>query len=104
MYADDLMIFHSIEHPGDRLLVQEDLDRFALYCDKNQLFLNFSQCSTITFKRRSGVLLLSFTISNSVIKCVESVRDLGVILDIKLLFYQHIYRMRIVCLVLQNCI
>lgn len=92
LYADDLKIFRSISHPSDRSLIQEDLNRFAFYCRENHLFLNFSKCCFITFSRKPlAAVPITYEISNHIISRVHSVRDLGIILDSKLLFDQHIY-------------
>lgn len=41
MHADDVKIYFSYNTPFDSSLLQEDLDRFAKWCDMNCMQLNY---------------------------------------------------------------
>lgn len=90
VYADDLKIFLRIRCIEDVALLQEDLDRFCQYCRDNFLFLSLNKCQVISFTRNTNVLLYTYSMNQINLPRVNSVRDLGVILDTKLNFIQHI--------------
>lgn len=51
LYADDAKIFRAIETDNHITLLQHDLDRFHLWCRKNELMLNIKKCKAITFHK-----------------------------------------------------
>lgn len=90
MYADDLKIYAAIKGRGDCKSLQDDLNRFYSYCSSNDLTLNYKKCSIITFTRNRDPFIFNYCIANDQIPRVSNVRDLGIILDNKLLFDVHI--------------
>lgn len=90
MYADDIKIFHTVASASEATLIQNDLDRLALYCENNSLFLNIKKCHSISFTRNKNILNSQYFISNKTLPKVTEVKDLGVYLDSKLLFDVHI--------------
>lgn len=90
LYADDCKIFSSIRTNADCIKLQSDLYRFNNYCYNNKLFLNYDKCSKISFSRKRYNIDFSYSLGGESIKCVSSIKDLGVILDSKLLFSCHI--------------
>ena len=87
MYADDVKLFNSFKEPNN--LLQIDLNNFFEWCQLNLLQLNFKKCKIITFCRTSGHVTNYFLGDRSVER-VNSVVDLGVLLDSKLRFNLHI--------------
>lgn len=90
MYADDLKIFSAIQHTNSDHLIQDDLDRFFEYCQSNYLFLNYKKCHQITFSRNINVIDTKYKLFNFEIEKVSAVKDLGVLLDSKMTFNDHI--------------
>lgn len=90
LYADDLKMFCPVEHPSDCQKIQEDLDRLAAYCSKMDLFLNLEKCVAITYTRNKSFVCHSYLVNNTQLKTVSEIKDLGVIMDSKLLFKFHI--------------
>jgi Reverse transcriptase (RNA-dependent DNA polymerase) len=90
LFADDTKIFKKISSVDDCLMLQHDLDKFSNYCSSNQLFLNISKCSHISFSRLRSPIVFTYSIDNLPIIKVNTVRDLGVIFDTKLSFNTHI--------------
>jgi hypothetical protein len=80
----------QIRNQNDSLLLQEDLDRLAFWCIKNQLFLNFNKCKFIRFSRCLNALSPNYSIDGHSLEEMNSVRDLGIFLDRKLRFHVHI--------------
>lgn len=70
--------------------MQEDLYRLDVYCVENQLELNPSKCSSITYTRKKYPILFDYSLKNQILLKVDEVRDLGVLHDSKLIFDKHI--------------
>lgn len=90
VYADDLKIFLRINSVEDCIRFQEDLDRLCEFCKKNFLFLNLDKCFKITFTRNRNIINFFYSIDQNQLQQVSSIRDLGVTLDSKLNFIEHI--------------
>lgn len=90
VYADDTKIFRIIKSHNDCVELQEDLERFAAYCQSNQLLLNHDKCHIITFARKKQPLLFHYNFAGAFVHRVGRVRDLGVTLDAELSFNPHI--------------
>lgn len=91
VYADDMKIFRRISSPADSYLLQEDLNRFFVWCQKNFLELNVTKCHSITYSRkRLPPPPRDYFINNELVPLITSARDLGVICDRELNFRSHI--------------
>lgn len=90
MFADDLKIFKTINNIDDCQEIQDDLDRFHQYCTINKLHLAPNKCQQISFTRKRNKLEHAYNIGGQNLERVASIRDLGVQLDDKLIFDQHI--------------
>jgi hypothetical protein len=90
IYADDLKISKIIRSEVDVRLLQLDLNNLMSWCEKNGMELNVKKCFHIKFSRKQNTLRSKYTIGGTVVDEVTSIRDLGVILDKKLTFQEHI--------------
>lgn len=90
LFADDLKIFHSIQTVDDCLLLQEDLNRLASWCQHNLLDLNVSKCQSLTCLRCINPITFNYQINNVELENVNFKKDLGVILDPQLTFNSHV--------------
>ena len=90
MFCDDVKIFHKIVTPKDVITLQKDLDAVARWAADWRLKLNASKCKSfkITLKRKP--IDSSYSINGTTLENVTSVRDLGVTLDQKLTFEEHV--------------
>lgn len=89
-YADDIKLFAVIEKPSDALFLQNQLNTFASWCNDNRMVLNASKCSAITFTRKHSTIAYDYTLSNSILSRTDCVKDLGVMLDSKMAFTEHV--------------
>lgn len=89
-YADDLKLFAKIDCLEDAEALQRDLDKFAGWCEANCMILNPEKCQVITFSRKHTAVLYNYNLGDTLVQRVDHVKDLGVILDSKLTFKQHI--------------
>lgn len=90
LFADDMKIFKFINNFQDLELLQLDLDNLRDYCAMNKLDLNISKCCCITFSRSVRTPAYNYKINGQSLMRTDSVVDLGVTLDSKLLFSKHI--------------
>lgn len=90
LFADDMKIFKIINTNHDLHLLQLDLDNLNNYCTLNKLDLNVDKCCCITYSRSTKALPFCYKINNTFLSRTETVVDLGVTLDSKLLFDKHI--------------
>jgi hypothetical protein len=70
--------------------IQSDLNYLSEWCERNSLFLNVGKCKTITFSLSCRVCLYFG------LNCARSgIYDLGVIMDEKMNFSEHVDVIRI---------
>jgi hypothetical protein len=60
------------------------------WSNNNDLPLNINKCSSISFTRNHNILTFNYSISNTTLNRVTSIKDLGILLDSQLTFENHI--------------
>lgn len=90
IFADDMKIYKNIVSSNDRALLQDDINHFALWCEKNSLNLNPTKCQTMTFSKKRSPYSHEYVISRHILTRVMTVRDLGVLFTPNLDFSAHI--------------
>jgi hypothetical protein len=90
LYADDLKIYFQVRNSSDYIRAQTELDKFSQWCSDNKMSLNLSKCKTISFTRSTTVHNFDYRLSGSTLDRVETITDLGVVLDTKLTFSSHV--------------
>jgi hypothetical protein len=78
-YADVMKLFLPVSGFQDCLRVQSDLNKLSEWCDRNSLLLNVGKGNTIKFVDHVTVL-----------DRVNSINNLGVIMDDKMTFSDHV--------------
>ena len=76
--------------PSDARLLQEDLDRLQEWCITWGLTLNPSKCKAFTMTLRRKPVQTTYKIGTSALESVTSIRDLGITIDSKLTFSDHL--------------
>lgn len=89
-FADDMKLFLRIKSPADSIVLQQQINSFAQWCNQNCMLLNTSKCSVVTFSRKLHPLCFNYEIDGTTIPRTDNIKDLGVILDTRLTFKQHI--------------
>lgn len=84
IFADDTKTYTNITSSNDRSLLQDDLNSFVLWCDKNSLNLPKK-----VSKKRPHTSYCS-TILQHILNYVRSFKELGVVLSNNLDFCEHI--------------
>ncbi|CAG9120858.1 unnamed protein product, partial [Plutella xylostella] len=90
LFADDMKVFRVVNSPKDSDLLQDDLNRLATYCRLNSLDINVSKCFSISFGRKRNMYQSTYSLSDQSISICNEIKDLGVIMDSKLLFDKHV--------------
>lgn len=90
MFADDLKFYRVISSPVDCCAIQADIDTLLNWCLLNGMEVNVRKCNVITFHRTRNATIFNYTMTSTSISRVSTVKDLGVLLDSKLNFSQHI--------------
>jgi hypothetical protein len=60
------------------------------WCNRNSLFLNVGKCKTITFARSRHPVEFSYMLGETVLDRVSFINNLGVIMDKKMTFSEHV--------------
>ena len=92
-FADDIKIFRTITDKNDQGTLQDDLNTLEQWSKKWLLKCNPSKCKHMTIGNNNiGEIKYSMTLNNSIypLDTIENQNDLGVIIDTKLSFDDHI--------------
>jgi hypothetical protein len=74
------------------LKIQSDLNKLSEWSDRNSLLLNVGKCKTITFARSRHPVKFSYMLGGTVFDRMSSINDLGVTMDEKMAFSEHVGR------------
>ena len=90
MYADDLKIFRTITSVIDCVALQQDIEIIREWCCLNGMTVNPSKCKSISFTRSAAPICYGYTFDCHEMHRVCSIRDLGLLIDRKLNFSEHV--------------
>ena len=89
IYADDLTIYAIIKNYDDRIKPQNQLNNLVSWAAKWQLKINYQKCHIIHFGYKN--LNFNYYFDNNILTTNHCEKILGVIIDNKLSFKEHIY-------------
>jgi len=81
LFADDCLIYHTINSPSDHLTLQEDLNRLATWAENWQMTFNTQKCSIMQMTKHHTKHLFCYTVLGHTLTLVEQHMYLGVKLD-----------------------
>lgn len=90
LFADDLKIFFAINSVSDCYSLQCDINAVLNWSLENRLLFNASKCKVITFSRSKTLIEGAYHLDDQSIDRVQAIRDLGLNLDSRLDFHDHI--------------
>jgi hypothetical protein len=90
LFADDLKAYRAINSPSDCLLLQSDIACVHAWCSANFMKPNFSNIGVISFTKKTNVSNYQYRLGTSFILRTDCIKDLGVYVDRKLYFHQHV--------------
>ena len=81
---------------NNSLKLQREMDNFLLWASVNGLSVNSVKCFVMPFARGSVQLGTSYKINDTDLEGVDTMRNLGVVVDSKMSFVNHIESNRLV--------
>ena len=92
LYADDVKIFKEVKNEEDVEILQNDLDRLVDWSKYSLLRFNPEKCVVMRIKLGTKKLEVRnyYNIDETRLRTVEEEKDLGIIIDDKLSFEDHI--------------
>ena len=90
LFADDCTIYRQVSTHQDCAALQEDLTRFARWCQRWQLPLNTGKCKAMCITLKKKPPSFTYSINNTSLEWVDTFRYLGVIINNKLKWGDHI--------------
>jgi len=91
LFADDCLLYRRINARSDCDILQNDLDRLQEWVTTWQMCFNPDKCEVLRVMQRTrNVIQSSYSINNTTLKLVPSAKYLGVIIDSKLNFNEHV--------------
>ena len=92
LFADDVKLYRKITCKEDTKILQADLQELTRWSETWLLNLNPSKCHSFRISLNStNIVQATYSIRDIPLRNVDKVRDLGVWLDTKLTFADHIY-------------
>ena len=90
LYADDVLMYSYINSKDDCISLQKDLTALGQWSHKWQMSFNPTKCEFLRITNKKAPLIHSYYIATSLIKEVTSIKYLGVRIDNKLTWNNHI--------------
>ena len=90
LYADDTKIMYPIRTLNDCEVLQNSLDNIVNWSTKWGLKFNPDKCKSVSFNRKRTILSHAYVMSNIVIERLQSLSDLGLTVDSRLNWNDHV--------------
>lgn len=90
LFADDSKISKAINSIDDCKVLQNDLTSAKYFFDINCLKLNVNKTKQITYCNKKTSLIHNYSLENRFIERVHEIKDLGIIMNNKMTFNNHI--------------
>jgi len=87
LYADDVLIYRTIDSENDRLTLQNDINRLENWAN---LWSNPNKCVHLRITNKKSFLNHNYTIHNQQLQQVSSAKYLGITIDSHLSWKDHI--------------
>jgi len=90
LYADDIKLYSVLDNPLDYSDLQSNLNELQQWSDRWQLNISYKKCNVLCLSNQKKSPQIDLVLGGSMIPQVDSVRDLGVMMDNRLRFDIHI--------------
>lgn len=90
MFADGLKFYRVINNVGDCQVLQEDLNALMNWCQVNGMQINANKTKVMSFYRSRTPIFYSYSADGAHLDHVESIKDLGIVVDKTLSFKEHL--------------
>ena len=92
LFADDSKCFRPVSSTADCDVLQNDLDNFYAWSQTWRMSFNSSKCEVMSFSRSRNPTLFNYQMNNVDLKRVNVFTDLGISIDFKLGYSNHVDR------------
>lgn len=93
LFADDCVLYRKISSKNDQLLLQNDLIHLENWCSLWMMQLNVSKCKFMHVTRKHSPDRFTYSVTSTDLSRVETYRYLGVLLNSKLTWSDHIQKL-----------
>ena len=90
LFADDCLLYRTIDTPQDSTRLQEDLNNLQVWETQWKMAFNPDKCEVIRITQKRKIINTEYTIHGTPLNTVNSAKYLGVNIDTKLNFNNHI--------------
>ena len=90
MFADDVKLYHRIERQEDCAFLQRQIDALCNWSKLWRMSLNPRKCRVLSLSLRRDRVTGVYALDGESLERVSEMRDLGIVLDEKLTFADHI--------------
>jgi hypothetical protein len=90
LFAKNTDIYRAIKSPNDCNRLKSGIDSVQGWCSANFMKLNISITRVISFSRKTNTLIYDYKLCQSSFTRTDSIKDLGVFVDSKLRFHNHV--------------
>ena len=90
LYADDILLYNTIKSKEDCIPLQNDINKLATWSKQWQLLFNHEKCEHLRITNKLLPIISSYSISGDNIKEANSIKYLGVTINSKLNWSEHI--------------
>lgn len=89
-FADDLKVYRSVSSTYDCQLLQDYVMKVVEWCRVNRMELNVKKCAVMLTSHSHNKIIFPYAIADEVLDRLSSKKDLGIVIDDKLSFNEHI--------------
>jgi len=90
LYADDVLLYSYIYSVSDCIVLQHDLDKLSEWACTWFMEFNLKKCEHLRISNKQYPIIYSYLLDNSIIAEVPHTKYLGVTIDQKLSWNEHI--------------
>src|SRR6202012_604453 len=93
LFADDIKMLIQISTLDETRLLQNDINNVLEWSERNRLPFNKAKCNIITIRRTTQFHEATYVMGDHNIERKEEIRDLGLLVDIKMTLVAHMEQM-----------
>ena len=93
MYADDVLLYQTLQRDNNTADIQRALNGFEQWCDNNHMKLNIDKTQLVIFQRNRDQTSPTLVIKGTTINPVEEMKYLGIIFDSRMTFTSHMNKL-----------
>lgn len=93
LFADDIKMLMQISTFNETRLLQNDINGVLEWSERNRLPFNKAKCNIITIRRTNRFHDATYAMGDHSIERKEEIRDLGLIVDIRMTLVAHMEQM-----------